>query len=475
MKAVTLALLLSTWEAVTVRGDVDRTGGLGPPQFSLGTFNKLLARQAAALNIKDPHLRRRQLEQNAITASTAPTAFAYHAYIQVGTPPADFAVIFDTGSFQLWLRSTACTSTACANKAAYNPVRSSTYKSLNKAGNAAYVDNTFVQGTLATETVAVHNLSVAGLEFLEVNSTNNNMAEVGIIGMCVPPEGYPVSFMQNLVMNRKISSPVMGYYIDATGIKGSLDFGGVDKARFTGNLTWMPIYGTGESDDGVPYIFFQTLQTGLSFNNQNGTFANMTMSQPFLAVMDTGTSLSLYPRYIAKQIAVYIGFQALTATTSANSTANGTLYGKVCQSGIPSTLPNITLSFNGGAQSFVLAPQDYVFLSTSPTSGVQFCLCAFFGSDVDQGSGTRQAAPGAIIGNALLRKYYTVFDWGTPPKFGFAVANRAVGIKANLVPSNESVFGTATNPIASARGRTRGRVGLLTAAMTLATMFFAIQ
>ncbi|KAG2135827.1 aspartic peptidase domain-containing protein, partial [Suillus clintonianus] len=52
----------------------------------------------------------------------------YHTEILVGTPPQSFKVILDTGSSNLWVPSSKCTSIACFLYAKYESSASSTYK-----------------------------------------------------------------------------------------------------------------------------------------------------------------------------------------------------------------------------------------------------------------------------------------------------------------------------------------------------------
>eukprot|EP00438_Fugacium_kawagutii_P020075 Skav223197 [mRNA] locus=scaffold3016:45088:47524:+ [translate_table: standard] len=73
---------------------------------------------------------------------------AYWGSIRVGTPPQEFKVIFDTGSGNLILPTTACTSEGCARHKKYNPKDSSSASEVTNENGESSTEITFGTGAI---------------------------------------------------------------------------------------------------------------------------------------------------------------------------------------------------------------------------------------------------------------------------------------------------------------------------------------
>ncbi|KAJ3039709.1 hypothetical protein HDV00_011941 [Rhizophlyctis rosea] len=383
--------------------------------------------------------------------------FVYYGDISVGTPAQNFSVLFDTGSYQLWLRSKLCTSSYCSNLPQYNPSASSTAKNLNTvAPTVTYVDGTSLNGTYYTDKVSMGLLNVDNVQFSAVTATNSRTTEDGIMGMCIPlhqaPANAPVSFFEALTQKGIMTSNVMGYYIDETDIKGQVDFGGINAARFTGNLTWVSSLGFGPGD-GAPYIFWQAKQTKIGFANSSAASWDVN----FISIFDTGSSVMMFPVEVADNLAAALSMKATTSTSQAEFIQ----YGARCTASSLASMPNLQLTF--GSTVFSVPATDYLYQYNST-----YCLSGFIGQDVEQQSGTNAPAYGAILGNTFLKHFYSVFDWDQM-RVGLAVANRA----SNVIPNYIATGGNkTTNPSGAADTVRGGKWWSLIVALCVAMVFF---
>ncbi|TPX55723.1 hypothetical protein PhCBS80983_g05099 [Powellomyces hirtus] len=354
---------------------------------------------------------------------------------------------FDTGSYQLWVRSTKCTAALCTGLKSYDGSKSSTYVSTTTpAPKVTYADGTKVSGVYAFDTVGIAGLKVARLPFMEVTETNDPHGTVfdGIMGMCWPPVNAPKTYFLSLVDNGGFNSPAMGYYLNKGATAGAVTMGGVDTARFTGQLTWVPSFGYAADGSGAgPFIFFQGLTIGAAYTNDTGT-TNIPWTQPqdnFLAVFDTGTSYGIVPTRVAA--ALHANIPGITS----RKTASGTMWSVACSEANFGTFGDMSLKFVGmGGEIVTLTVEPAVyFVVYSKKGGGYTCESTIVGND-DIQTPVVQNGPviGAILGNAFLQKFYTVFDWSTN-RTGFATAVREQNVTPNLVALNTSTTGTGSN------------------------------
>ncbi|KAI9005256.1 aspartic peptidase domain-containing protein [Gaertneriomyces semiglobifer] len=381
----------------------------------------------------------------------------YFGEVSFGTPGQTFNLLFDTGSYALWVRSSKCTDSACNGLPKFNGATSSTYANLNKAApQITYADGTAVDGTYARDAVAVGSITATNLVFEEMTATNDESELDGIMGMCWPPGNYPESFMQKLVHGEQLDSPVVGYMVEEYDKSGSMVIGGVDLNGFSGAIEWVPSFGyqTG-GGGGAPYIYFQGLTVGASITRQGETIdlawetSTGQSVTPFLSVFDTGTSFAIIPDFLAEKI--HASQEMFQADTSGRY-GEGLYHVADCQSdddwrNLVAAMAHVTLKFTGqGGQtvSLTIEPYNYLYRFKESGSTKIRCLSVFVGRD-DLAHGTVVGGPQvrAILGNGWLRHFYSVFDWKYN-RTGFATAARSTSNPPDLVPLTEDIAGAGT-------------------------------
>ncbi|KAI4553180.1 hypothetical protein MJT46_016474 [Ovis ammon polii x Ovis aries] len=171
--------------------------------------------------------------------------FSYVGNINIGTPPQEFQVLFDTGSSGLWVPSIYCQSPSCYKHNSFVPCNSSTFKATNKIFNTNY-SSVSIKGYLVYDTVRIGNLvSVAqpfGLSLKEFGF--EDVPFDGILGL-----GYPrptvtgaSPIFDNLMKQGVFSEPVFAFHLSSQKENGSVVmFGGVNRDYYKGELNWVPV------------------------------------------------------------------------------------------------------------------------------------------------------------------------------------------------------------------------------------------
>ncbi|KAI0037070.1 acid protease [Vararia minispora EC-137] len=304
--------------------------------------------------------------------------------IQVGTPPVQYTVDFDTGSSDLFLPGPTC-GTTCSNHTVYNPASSSTSSDLGKTFSLAYGDGSTVSGKQFTDVVAISGSTATNQTLGSANQYSSgfqspNFPADGLMGMGFPSISVyganPV--FQTLVASGVITEPVFSFKLATEG--SELFIGGTDANLFTGNFTFVNVTQQG---------YWQVEMDALTVNGQNVIPIAQTSS-----IIDTGTTL-----IVGDTQTVATAYRSIQGATD---NGDGT-YTVPCNA-----TPNLSLTFGG--RSFSVDPATFILGSSSgATTG---CIGGLSYNDAIAGQFW-------IIGDVFLQNVYTQFDVGKG-QVGFA-------------------------------------------------------
>ncbi|KAH9809009.1 aspartic peptidase domain-containing protein [Melampsora americana] len=316
----------------------------------------------------------------------------YFSEITIGTPPQSFKVILDTGSSNLWVPSTRCTSIACFLHSKYDCEASSSYKANGTEFQIRYGSGS-LEGVISNDVVTIGDLEIRDTDFAE-STKEPGLAFAfgkfdGILGLgydtisvlhTVPP-------FYKMIEQGLLDEPVFAFYLGTShesGVDnqgGEAIFGGIDEAHYEGDIHYAPVRRRG---------YWEVALEGVKFGKEEMKLVNVG------AAIDTGTSLIALPTDTA---------EIINASLGAKKSWSGQ-YTVDCDK-IP-TLPDLTFTFGG--KDFTITAEDYI-LQVQGT-----CISSFSGLDMPPNVGELW-----IIGDTFLRKWYTVYDLGRNA-VGFAKA-----------------------------------------------------
>jgi saccharopepsin len=312
----------------------------------------------------------------------------YYTEIDLGTPAQTFKVILDTGSSNLWVPSSLCTSIACFLHNKYDSKQSSTYKANGTEFKIQYGSGS-MEGFVSTDTLKIGDMVIKHQDFAEATKEPGLAFAFGkfdgILGL-----GYDTIAVNhitppffNMVNQGLLDEPVFSFRLGSSEADGGeAIFGGIDHSSYTGKIDYVPVRRK---------AYWEVELEKISFGDDELELDNTG------AAIDTGTSLIALPTDMAEMLNTQIG---------AKRSWNGQ-YTVDC-SKVPS-LPE--LSFYFGGKPYPLKGSDYI-LEVQGT-----CISAFTGLDINVPWGSLW-----IIGDVFLRKYFTVYDLGRDA-VGFAKSN----------------------------------------------------
>ncbi|KAI0352958.1 aspartic peptidase A1 [Trametes cingulata] len=325
----------------------------------------------------------------------------YFAEITLGTPPQSFKVVLDTGSSNLWVPSTKCTSIACFLHSKYDSTASSTYKANGSEFSIQYGSGS-MEGFVSQDVLTIGDLTIKHQDFAEATKEPGLAFAFGkfdgILGLAYDTisVNHIVPPFYNMINQKLIDSPVFSFRLgDSEDDGGEAIFGGIDDSAYTGKLEYVPVRRKAYWE-----VELESVALGddeLELENTGAAIDTGNLQKTVETDIVPGTSLIALPTDMAEMLNTQIG---------AKKSWNGQ-YTVDCAK-VPD-LPDLTLTFNG--KPYVLKGTDYV-LEIQGT-----CMSSFTGIDINlPGGGSLW-----IVGDVFLRKYYTVYDLGRDA-VGFALA-----------------------------------------------------
>ncbi|KAJ6507855.1 acid protease [Mycena vitilis] len=307
--------------------------------------------------------------------------------ITVGTPPQNFTVVFDTGSFSLEIPGTAC-GAACANQRQFNSSASSTFLDLNDTSTITFGtgvgvdpvkgDNWQMSLSVVADVLTIANNFTVGIGefFLITNQTPTFLPDPfdGILGLgpdggdLFDAAGFPEIFG-------------MLFVPESEGGAGELTLGGVDTTKFNGPVSYSPQVGQGN---------WQIDSTGIFVNGQTASSIDKNVS----LIFDSGTSNMLFVESIALQI-----YSMISPDIVANPDEPGT-FGIACDL-IPTLPAVIDITFVGvaGQDAFNLTIPSSELSSGPFPNKPELCQTLI---NVSEGFN--------LVGLSVLKHYYSVWD-----------------------------------------------------------------
>ncbi|GMM37993.1 hypothetical protein DASC09_053180 [Saccharomycopsis crataegensis] len=301
--------------------------------------------------------------------------------LSVGTPGSEILVVLDTASSDLYVSLPNVTTGYYSVDfiGSFTPSDSSTFKYLNITYDMQYLSGD-VWGYMGTDDVSLSGEILRNYQFAYVYSSGNGITALlglGPIGSeNVYINRYP-NFVTSLVNQGLIDRGIFGLYAGTQSSidGGSIVFGGVDVAKYSGNLVQLncvPQLSTTKKIVNY-WVDFE----GFSINGDNGMTSLLQNGTAYTAIFDSGTSVLALPDAIYQYI-VYDYFNVSDPDDTVSCDNNDTLNFQF--DGFDITVPMSDNLFSVGAGECIIAMQSS-------------------GNDVN-----------FYLGITTLQRIYTVFD-----------------------------------------------------------------
>jgi len=370
---------------------------------------------------------------------------AFFGEVHVGSPMQTFTVVFDTGSGHLILPSLSCESETCTKHRRFSSKDSTSAVEVEHNGTPIPADAdatardqvaiTFGTGKVVGEFVqdkaclGTSGLFCADLRVVLATSMSDEpfaafnfdgVLGLGLMALTLRDE---FSFFGQMAAQHPTMQPRFGFFLghgESAGDESAITFGGHDKRQVDSELRWAPL---AMQELGYWQVQIKSVRIG-------DTVLDDCADGTCRAILDTGTSLIGVPKQSAqslhRQLARAVPDEQLAAVASSGDDID-------CRK-----LPGQDVHFELLDGLIIsLGVEDYSRRSpivvtvpaAAPKEGEEekekqepvtrtFCRAALLPVDMKAPLGPKVF----IWGEPVLRKYYTMYDWGAK-QVGFAMAN----------------------------------------------------
>jgi len=367
---------------------------------------------------------------------------AYYGTVSAGTPAVPYKVVFDTGSGHLILPSTYCSSETCRAHRRYRRSQSSSARDIDHDGTTVQsgeprdqitvsfgtgeVTGVFVEDVVCIDGAEMEgeNLSPGCMKMAMIVATDmsaepfkafefDGVLGLGLQGLSQGPAFNFIDVMADAIQQRgNLMAHTFGVFLAEDGQPGSeITLGGWSQERLDEGLRWNPVLD--------PELGHWTVE--IKHMHVDGEPVSFCLGGGCKAVVDTGTSLLAVPTNAFAEL-----YELLRHTPPP---------GGLCRGEGPQlhmVLDSFTVS---------LGPEDYsrfeeavqkpqpLFNPVDTSKPVNRCRPMLMTMDLPEPLGPKLF----ILGEPVLRKYYTVYD-GKSKRVGFGRAKHSSRGNASEVP-----------------------------------------
>ncbi|KAJ3233616.1 hypothetical protein HDU81_002116 [Chytriomyces hyalinus] len=361
------------------------------------------------------------------------TQTIYRAAVRIGTPGKFFRMLFDSGSPDLWVFGRECGdfSSSCRSaKMLFDPKASESAVVVDPtiSQGGSYADGSWYKGYRVSDTISLGGVSITGHEFTVVTNYSSRSSDLsdadGIIGMGYQPQTATTS--QQSLAERITSDSTFGddsivsYFINRTEKFGVITFGGYNTSLLQNESdipAWTSIIPGDTLSSGklaLPLVSMLLDNVAIETFRSHASplVENRVEGNTGSAVIDTGTSQSVISYKMLDALAEGLNktgrvFKIYYTPGDKSSYT----YAVECSMKREDGGPVLTLQFADGVVISVTALE---YVSRPQLSGsISFCQLQFHGGMYGDGT--------ILLGNTILKRYMTVFDYDLK-RIGFALA-----------------------------------------------------